>query len=91
MILSQNPNLRWCIKEGCDKYVIGDEKTKKLVCECGMQMCYKCGNQYHHRKSCNSIINGVYKKYAKEKDVKNCPLCRSRTEKAEGCNHITCS
>jgi len=89
-ILTQNPNLRWCVREGCDKYVIAEDGNRKLICECGTEICFKCGNQYHKKKSCNSVINEVYKKYAKEKNVQNCPYCRSRIEKADGCNHITC-
>jgi len=90
-LLNQNPNLRWCVRPGCDKYVIGKLGKRKLVCECKTKICFSCGNQYHTFKSCETIINSVYEKYAKEKHVQGCPQCKSRIEKNGGCNHMTCT
>lgn len=90
-LLNQNPNLRWCVRPGCDKYIIGKPGKHKLVCECKMKICFSCGNEYHRFKSCEAVINGVYQKYAKEKHVQACPQCKSRIEKTGGCNHMTCS
>ena len=89
-LLNQNPNLRWCVRSGCDKFVVGQKRSRKLVCECGMRICFRCGNEYHFGKSCERIINYTYQKYAKDQNVQPCPQCKSRIEKAGGCNHMTC-
>ena len=91
ILLSQNPNLRWCTRPGCDKYLIGKKGRNKLTCECGTKICFKCGNEYHSGKSCQTVVDNVYKKYARDKHLQNCPRCKARTEKDGGCNHITCS
>lgn len=90
-VLNRDPNLRWCIRPGCDKYVVGTKKTRKLMCECKAQICFDCGNKYHGRKSCNAAVDKTYKKYTKDKHVQNCPQCKSSVEKTGGCHHMTCT
>lgn len=51
-ILSEDTNLRWCPKPGCEKYVKGNKESKKLVCVCGQEICFICGNEYHKNKNC---------------------------------------
>ena len=90
-LLSQNPDLRWCVRPGCDKYVIGKKGDKNVVCVCKMKMCFRCGNRSHFGRSCEKVIDKVYKKYAKDKNVQQCPQCKSRIEKSGGCHHMTCA
>jgi E3 ubiquitin-protein ligase RNF19A len=43
-VLNTNPLVRWCPKLGCGKFVRGESKlTKKVTCECGQEICFKCG------------------------------------------------
>lgn len=51
-ILSENTNLRWCPKPGCEHYVKRRNQEIKLVCICGEQICFECGNTYHPSKNC---------------------------------------
>lgn len=89
-LLSQNPNLRWCIRLGCEKYVIGKEGSKKVTCECGTQICFECRNAYHPNKTCEQALDASYKDYLKKNNVQRCPKCKSGVEKIDGCNHMTC-
>lgn len=89
-ILNQNPNVRWCTRRGCDKHIIGAEGLDKIQCECGMQLCFKCGGDYHLGKTCDKMIDSSYKAYTIANKVQQCPKCRYGVEKADGCNHMTC-
>ena len=40
---------------------------------------------------CNQNVDIGYSKWALNKDVQKCPKCRMGIEKADGCNHMTCS
>jgi len=89
-ILNSNPNLRWCMKFGCGKYVVGEEDSKFVVCECGTKICFTCRNEYHPNQNCDDMLDAAYKDYLKSKDVQRCPKCKFGVEKIDGCNHMTC-
>jgi len=90
-LLNMNPNIRWCFRPGCDRYVIGNENDEKVECECGQELCFKCSNEYHPGKTCDQIMDDVYKEYAKSVDLQKCPKCGTGVEKEEGCNHMKCA
>ena len=90
-VLSQDPNLRWCIKAECRGYMIGDLSSKKLTCAiCQTSMCFLCRNAWHDGQSCEQAMNSEFKRYVDKVQAKECPKCRSKIEKYEGCNHMTC-
>jgi len=89
-ILNSNPNLRWCMRFGCGKYVVGQEDSKFVVCECGTKICFPCRNEYHPNQNCDDMLDATYKDYLKRKDVQRCPKCKFGVEKMDGCNHMTC-
>ena len=45
----------------------------------------------HNGKSCKDILDKSMEEFSKNNFIKKCPHCGIITEKAEGCNHITCS
>ena len=45
---------------------------------------------WHGKKKCEDEIDKDFKKWKKNKLVKQCPKCKMWTEKNEGCNHMTC-
>lgn len=90
-LLVQNPNVRWCVRNGCEKYIIADPKKTKVVCECGSQICFKCNNKYHPFRRCQDVIDEVYKKYSTENKLQSCPQCNYKVYKDGGCDHITCA
>ena len=91
--VDNNPNLRWCPKPGCIKFV---EKEKGLfstkgTCECGQEVCMRCGNPFHSGVRCANVGDQQLQQWIKEnKNIKYCPKCAVRTEKTEGCDHMTC-
>lgn len=52
-------------------------------------MCFKCGAE-HHSGRCNRDGNQEMKEYITKNNVVKCPNCNYGTEKAGGCNHMTC-
>ncbi len=89
--ISMDPKHCWCIRPGCEYLVEGDAKHPKIICKCGQMMCFNCMNPWHEGRDCESAIEQEYKKYAEKGKVKNCPKCKSRIEKNEGCNHMHCT
>jgi E3 ubiquitin-protein ligase RNF19A len=43
-----NPDMKWCPRPNCNNY-IKKGKKKKVVCECGFEICFECGLHWHGR------------------------------------------
>lgn len=92
---------RWCPGPGCDRIAAlpnGGETDIVATCDsCKTQFCLKCGEEPHAPLSCR-LLNEWKEKCEDESETANwvlsntkpCPKCRSRIEKNQGCNHITC-
>mmetsp|Transcript_32277 Transcript_32277/g.36605 ORF Transcript_32277/g.36605 Transcript_32277/m.36605 type:complete len:613 (+) Transcript_32277:150-1988(+) len=89
-LIDLNPDARWCPRPGCELYVEGANKKGYVMCECGYELCFKCGEQWHGKKSCQEVADEGYSAWAKGKNVQLCPKCHFRVEKVSGCNHMTC-
>lgn len=91
-ILAENPNTRWCPSPGCETALTnGSVLNPRLTCpKCQVQICFNCSERWHGRKKCSEVADQMYGDWAKGKDVQNCPRCRARIWKNEGCNHMTC-
>jgi len=58
------------------------------------EACKKCDRLKHLGQPCPKSENETQFKFwafGTKLGVKNCPKCSSRTEKTEGCNHMTCA
>ncbi|CAD8194155.1 unnamed protein product [Paramecium octaurelia] len=88
-LISKNKNVRWCPRIDCENYVIG-KGMNLLICNCGQQICFKCGNQYHYDISCEQAMDAQYLQVRKELQVYGCPNCQAPIEKRGGCNHMKC-
>jgi hypothetical protein len=89
-LLNSNPDLRWCPRPGCDKHLTGSIDHPHLKCECGQEFCFKCREVWHEDKTCEEILQEQFSKLTSELNLKLCPKCKTRTEKIEGCDHMTC-
>ena len=88
-----NSNLKWCPKPDCGKTVVKPRFcscTNRTQCECGIEVCFKCGKEWHVGR-CRDDGNTAFQVYGMLHSVAKCPKCKVRTEKASGCNHMTCA
>eukprot|EP01017_Pseudomicrothorax_dubius_P022885 TRINITY_DN24668_c0_g1_i1.p1 TRINITY_DN24668_c0_g1~~TRINITY_DN24668_c0_g1_i1.p1 ORF type:complete len:221 (+),score=5.91 TRINITY_DN24668_c0_g1_i1:373-1035(+) len=56
-----------------------------------MEFCFRCSNPWHPGQKCEAVIQKDFMDYLQRNDVQTCPKCKSKVEKAEGCNHMTCT
>ena len=86
-----NPNLKWCPQAGCNRYV---KKTgmlnKTAKCDCGANVCLKCGQLAHPSKKCGTHEQ-EFIDWKKTNNCKFCPKCGISSYKFDGCNHMTCA
>lgn len=85
-----NPNLRWCPKPDCNRFVEKGRKGK-ATCDCGWEICFKCGLQWHGKSKCDQVADKEFFGWAQSNgNIGNCPKCKARVEKMSGCNHMRC-
>lgn len=95
--LSSSPDFRWCLAPGCGAGQIHPEPDHDPIftCQnCGHRSCALCDVPWHEGQSCAS-----HRRHRKNEQQSNdtvfnttkaCPQCRSRIEKNDGCDHMTC-
>lgn len=101
-----NGTSRWCPGPGCERVaalnstsgLFNDSDSMIAHCdECATRFCIKCGEEPHSPLTCRSLESWK-EKCENESETANwilantkpCPKCRSRIEKNQGCNHMTC-
>lgn len=101
-----NGTSRWCPGPGCERVaalhsssgIFHDSDNVVACCDsCMTQFCIKCGEEPHSPLNCKSLENWKIKCNNESEtanwilaNTKPCPKCRSRIEKNQGCNHMTC-
>ena len=93
--LDSDPLVRWCPKAGCDTHIRAEKKdTKKLQCPtCMTEVCFNCKDVWHGDSvTCEEAMHQQLEGWAKENrdNVSFCPMCKTKIEKNQGCNHMTC-
>lgn len=90
--INQDPFVIWCVKVDCPGYIKGEKNSKKLACPlCNQEICFLCRNAWHEGRNCEEAMNSEFISYVKKVEAKDCPKCKSKIEKFEGCNHMTCA
>ena len=87
----------FCPNTDCNT-VLSFAQTKKLSTgktwqckECKVEICKKCQLIAHPGRKCVESNDNVFKMWANTGGkVKNCPSCKSRTQKNSGCNEMSC-
>jgi hypothetical protein len=41
--VNTNPDMRWCPRPDCGRFVHKGKTSNRVNCECGYEMCFKCG------------------------------------------------
>jgi hypothetical protein len=93
--IDKDPLTMWCFKPGCEGYMTAASVDTELVscATCGTEACFKCREAIHEGRTCDEAMDAQVGGWADEKGVlavKQCPVCKARIEKNEGCNHMTC-
>jgi len=86
--------VRWCPRNECSGYVRGQTlDDKKVDCpDCGQAICFRCRDEWHGRcTSCEKALERKFEGWADGNgNISFCPMCRTKVEKIDGCNHMTC-
>lgn len=88
-----DPLMRWCTKPGCSGLMKGETlDSKKVTCPvCSTEVCFQCRDEWHGSVSCEANMDSKLEGWVdKHGGVRFCPVCKTKVEKNEGCNHMTC-
>lgn len=73
-------------------------REKSVACRDGHEFCFECGAPPHFNLACEraaewrAIVDEEHRSAAWINEfTKQCPQCRTRIQKSEGCNHMVCS
>nr|NP_648392.1 uncharacterized protein Dmel_CG12362, isoform A [Drosophila melanogaster]NP_729606.1 uncharacterized protein Dmel_CG12362, isoform B [Drosophila melanogaster]AOQ12950.1 CG12362-PA [synthetic construct]AAF50159.1 uncharacterized protein Dmel_CG12362, isoform A [Drosophila melanogaster]AAN11912.1 uncharacterized protein Dmel_CG12362, isoform B [Drosophila melanogaster]AAO39642.1 AT17761p [Drosophila melanogaster] len=93
-----NMLMRWCPAPNCSHAVKAVcAEPRAVLCKCGHEFCFACGENWHEPASCSSLKKWV-KKCLEDSETSNwiaqntkeCPKCNVTIEKDGGCNHMVC-
>ena len=93
-----NKTLRFCPGKDCGMVVKAPLSYARSVrCNCGSVFCFRCGEEAHDPATCTELA--LWKEKCQNEsetanwilaNTKQCPKCKTRIEKNQGCNHMTC-
>ncbi|CAN6810563.1 unnamed protein product [Brassica oleracea] len=100
-VTTSDGNFRFCSTPDCPsvyRVAVGPrESGEPFICgACNAETCRRCHLEYHPYITCERYKlfkedpDMSLKDWAKGKNVKECPFCKSTIEKSEGCNHLLC-
>ena len=93
------PCARRCPGAGCARAValVSDAAPPEVFCECGAYYCARCSHAPHWPATCEqrrkweeTLHSSPDVQYLRQ-HTRPCPSCDVRTQRTEGCMHITCS
>ncbi|CAN0036522.1 unnamed protein product [Discosporangium mesarthrocarpum] len=92
-----NKTLRFCPGKDCGMVVKAPLSCPRVRCNCGALFCFRCGEETHEPATC-AELEAWKEKCQNESETANwilantkqCPKCKTRIEKNQGCNHMTC-
>jgi hypothetical protein len=87
-VLEETLNTKTCAK--CKRNLIADRKKPWVMCECGEQICSRCGEMWHPMQSCNHVVSKKFRKQGYYGKIRLCPRCGYKIVKEGGCSHVYC-
>ncbi|KAK0446056.1 uncharacterized protein EV420DRAFT_1622606 [Desarmillaria tabescens] len=87
-------HFHYCPTPDCPQIYRSAPKGTVLQCpSCLIRICSTCHVEQHDGSECpdRDDTDAAFKEWKKNHDVKNCPGCKVPIERAEGCNHVTCT
>ncbi|KAA1473068.1 hypothetical protein DENSPDRAFT_822326 [Dentipellis sp. KUC8613] len=88
-------DFHYCPTPDCEQVYRPGPRDTVLACpDCLTAICPHCVCEYHEGVTCLDReigIDGGVEAWAASHDAKRCPKCKTMIERAEGCNHVTCT
>ncbi|KAI0313332.1 hypothetical protein OF83DRAFT_1175779 [Amylostereum chailletii] len=85
----------YCPTPDCPQVYRPGPRDSVYACPtCLCRICPHCHVEYHEGVTCADREDGfdrLFDQWASTHDVKKCPGCKAPIERAEGCNHMTCT
>jgi ariadne-1 len=99
--INRNQDIKQCPNEKCHLYIKSNVHTaQEIYCPCGTSYCFKCLKEPHNPCSCE-----IYEKFLSinrtnsveddnkrwiEANTKECPHCKQKIQRSQGCNYMLC-
>ncbi|KAG5651015.1 hypothetical protein H0H81_010233 [Sphagnurus paluster] len=93
-IQSHADEFHYCPTPDCMQIYRPAPRDTVLQCpSCLLRICPSCHVEAHDGFSCPDpeVDNNLFREWMRRNDVKPCPGCNIPIERAEGCNHMTCT
>lgn len=94
-VSANSDEFRFCPTPDCTQVYRPGAKDSVYSCpSCLVRICPYCDVEYHEGITCDDRklrIDSAFDEYVRTHEVKRCPGCKAHIERAEGCNHMTCT